>query len=136
MKKTFLLFLAVLAFTLCKAQYVPIDSSLAAALIKYGFTCVSGANMLDTTAASVKTTTWINFQNYVIKGTYGIQYFRNLDSLNFENCYSDACECKPYAKYLYSPAHLKTFRCGGSQVDSLGPLPSGLTILDISSTGI
>ena len=67
--------------------------------------CINFGGQLDTTCTAVLNTTSLNLSNLNVSDLTGIQYFKNLDTLN----------------------------CSGNNLTSLPPLPASLTYLDCSN---
>ncbi len=122
MKKIYfsLLFIACAVFNTCEAQhYVTIpDTAFVSWLHGHGYAgCMSG-NQLDTTCNAVLTATTMKCYSVPIRDLTGIQYFKNLDTLD---CYNDS---------LYSipafPPVLVSLNCSQNNLSSLPVLPSTL----------
>ncbi len=126
-----------------RAQYVAIpDTAFASWLHSNGFaTCMNG-NQLDTTCSVLLNATSLNCNAVPIRDLTGVQYFKNITSLD---CSNDSIESIPafpsmlssincdYNR-LYSipalPAVLEFLACGANFINSLPDLPSTLLQLN------
>lgn len=123
------------------AQYVTIpDASFVHWLNTNGYsTCLNG-NLLDTSCFAVLNATKLNMNSSGIHDLTGIQYFKNLDSLDVGNTHITSFpQMPPLLTYLYCygdslistanlPASLTTFNCGSNFLTSI-ILPPNLQIL-------
>lgn len=142
MKKLILLFLVlILKFAPAKAQWVTIpDANFVTKLTQLFPSCMNG-NQMDTTCAAVVNATRINLTASNVSDLTGIQYFDNLNFLNFQgNQVSFFPTLPPLIDTLiassnnitfipYLPEMLKYFSCGGPSLLSLPNIPQNLKTL-------
>ncbi|HWB64490.1 MAG TPA: hypothetical protein VG603_13320, partial [Chitinophagales bacterium] len=106
-------------FSTIRAQYVTIpDANFVSWLQSHGFSgCMSG-NQLDTSCSTVLSTHGMYCYGVPIRDLTGIQYFKNLDTLD---CSNDSLYTIPAL-----PATLTYFICQYNNLSSLPTLPSQL----------
>ena len=87
MKKTYFLILLIscIAFNNCKAQYVTIPDGQFAYWLQTNYPNCMNGDQLDTTCNDILTTTTLNIYGLPIFTLSGIEYFKNLDSLDCSN---------------------------------------------------
>ena len=145
MKKLSFLFVTIFLIiaTTSKAQYVNIpDSNFRKYLIQTFPTCFNGAGQMDTTCNEIVNADSINCNSKNIYNLTGIQYFKNLISLecnwNFINTFpllpnslmSLSCAGMNAKLTLTSlPNNLKYLDCGMNKISSLPLLPNSLLTL-------
>lgn len=123
--RTLLACIAALCFSIsARAQYVTIPDSNFAVFISDVYGAISNFNQLDTTSASVVNATDLNCNSFAIKDLDGIQYFKNLQSLQ--------CANNSLTSLSSLPPLLKSINCAQNQIDSLPALSFGLEFLDCS----
>src|SRR5258708_6442582 len=124
MKKLYfsLLLISCAVFNNCKAQLVSIpDTAFVSWLQSHGFaSCMSGSQ-LDTTCNAVLNATTMRCYAVPIRDLTGIQYFKNLDTLD---CSNDSLYFIPAF-----PNNITTLLCNYNNLDSLPNLPSSLHTL-------
>lgn len=123
MKKKLLAILAGLFTVAClQAQYATIpDSSFVNWLRNNGFSACMVGNTIDTNCTYVVNAHTLNCYAQPIHDLTGIQYFRNLDSLD---CSNDTISNIPAL-----PAQLKYFNCSYNRLTALPTLPESLISL-------
>jgi uncharacterized repeat protein (TIGR01451 family) len=149
MKKLILLFLVlVLKFPPAKAQWVTIpDANFVTRLQQLFPSCMNG-NQMDTTCSGILNATRLIIQGSNISNLQGIEYFDNLNFLNFmSNQVSVFPELPPSIdtlfmsgnNILYIPSYpnsIKYFACGGPSLVSLSEFPSSLRHLGCSNCSV
>ncbi len=143
MKKLYFIFLfAWVAFNTGKAQYVTIpDTTFVNWLQSNGYSACMNGNQLDTTCGAVLSATTMNCYAVPVRDLAGIQYFKNLDSLD---CSSDSLYNIPALPPLLTflncgynnlinlpllPTNLLSFQCAYNKLTSLPVLPPNLADL-------
>src|ERR1043165_472471 len=145
-KSIFILAILLSGQLLAYCQYVLVpDSNLRQKLISLGYSSCFSGNLLDTTCPLLSVTHSLVISNCEVANLEGLQYFRNLDSLNCSQnkivqlsplpnslTYLD---CSSNYYYLNSipqlPGNLQEFICGYNySIHVLPPLPGSLTFLD------
>lgn len=125
MKTRFILLFVLLSVLSAKAQYVTIpDTAFVNWLRLTGLqNCING-NQLDTTCQNVINANQLSIFGDDITNLEGIQYFRNILSLD-ASCYN-------LVSMPALPVKVKTFLLDGGKLSSLPPLPSGLRKISLS----
>jgi len=142
MKKLTLLFLVlVLKFAPAKAQWVTIPDPNFVTMLQQLFPSCMNGNQMDTTCGGIVNATRINLTASNVSNLTGIQYFDNLNFLNFQgNQVSFFPTLPPLIDTLiassnnitfipYLPEMLKYFSCGGPSLLSLPNIPQNLKTL-------
>ncbi len=102
-------------------QWVTIsDTNFVNHLQVYFPSCMNG-NQMDTTCNGILTATRLFCPNSLIANLDGVQYFKELDSLE--------CHGNPLTTIPSLPDSLKYLSCGIGPLSSLPPLPNGLVYL-------
>src|ERR1019366_2552251 len=125
------------------AQYVTIpDTAFVSWLQSNGFAGCMNGNQLDTTCFAVLNATTMNCYAVPIRDLTGVQYFKNLNSLDCSNdsLYSIPdfpspltfinCQYNNLQNLPALPPNLNAFNCQYNQLTSLPTLPANLTYLD------
>jgi len=125
MKKLYfsILLITCVAFNNCKAQYVTIpDATFAQWLHNNGYNACMSGNQLDTTCNAVLNATDMECYGIPIKDLTGVQYFKNLQTID---CSNDSIYTIPAF-----PPNLKSINCRINPLLSLPALPQGLVHLN------
>lgn len=113
----------ILPSTFAKAQYVTIpDNTFASWLNSNGYNNCMNGNQLDTTCSEVLNTTGMACYGVAIRDLTGIQYFKNLKTLD---CSNDSLYSIPVL-----PPSLLWFNCQYNNVDTMPVLPVSLTWME------
>lgn len=142
MKKIYLLVFVCLFISLNKieAQYVAIpDAHFVTWLSTHGYSGCLNGNQLDTTCSAVLNATYVNCYGNNITDLTGIQYFKNLDTLNCSynllQSIPDLSDSMTWLDVSYQfrrfsiyhlPPYLKYFSCSSDSVSSLPAFPNSL----------
>ena len=140
MKKfCFALFLAFATTGINKAQYVTIpDATFVTWLQGNGFASCMAGSQLDTTCATVLSTTTITCSGIPIRDLSGIKYFKALTYLDCSNDSLYNIPALPNTLHVFNcqqnvltgvptmPNGITYFNCGYNQVVSISNLPTGL----------
>jgi len=130
MKKSYItiLLIAFATFNTCRAQYATIpDPVFVSWLQSHGYAGCMNGNQLDTTCSTVASAVSLNCYAVAIHDLSGLQYFKNLDSLD---CSNDSLYYIPAL-----PSHIIYFNCNYNNLDSLPALPQ-LTALLCSNNNL
>ena len=120
MKRLYFAFMLVLAvFNTGKAQYVTIpDPTFVSWLQSNGYAACMNGNQLDTTCGAVLGATVMRCYALPIRDLTGVQYFKNLNTLD---CSNDSLYVIPSL-----PTSLIEFHCQSNNLSSLPVLPGNL----------
>ena len=140
------IFIAGIFTTTLKAQFVSIpDTAFATWLQTNGFADCMDGNQLDTSSPMLTGVRSLCCHSVFIKNMAGIQYFKNLDSLDFSYSSVSTLTCLPARlsylncqhNYILNlpvlPASLSTLLCNYNQLSALPALPASLQMLDCSN---
>lgn len=120
-----LYYILLLATLNCFSQYVRIaDMHFKERLQQLYPTCFNNAGLMDTSSKAIITATDLDLSNASISSLDGIQYFKNLSTLN---CASNNLKTLPIL-----PMKLRSLDCRDNQLASLPLLPQTLKSLDCS----
>lgn len=122
---------ALLLLSVCssRAQFVTIpDANFVTYLNTHGYAgCLTG-NQLDTSCVTVLSTHGLYCGGLGIYNLTGLQYFKNLDTLD---CSRDSLQSLPAL-----PATLQYLNCGYNQLSNLPTLPAALTYLSCEQNAL
>jgi uncharacterized repeat protein (TIGR01451 family) len=119
MKNILLLLTLFFGLQIANAQYVTIpDANFRAALKALYPTCFNASNMMDTTCNDIVNAGSLNVENKNIVSIQGIQYFKNIGSLN--------CQVNKIDSLPVLPNAIVSLLFSGNKLKVLPTLPSGL----------
>ena len=129
MKKILLVFALVFAVHHAKAQFVTIPDPGFVTFLQNNYSCMNG-NQMDTTSADVVNETYFYISTGVsISDLTGIEYFKNLKTINIEGI--------NLVNLSSLPEGLTLLNChSNSTLTSLPPLPSTLKYIWCNDNGL